>query len=574
MRTIAITVCLLIISSFMFAQEISSFRNLSTGRALLDNLDLILDPLDIRYVSGIRLYTNLSNFSSEDRIFMNDGSNHFLMAISSDQMFIEGFRAALMMTYHDNKHPRPIQYQPNPWIGDFVTAYGEVEHIWQEFRDTDSNGLYDWHHRLQQSYKNNEYQSGNELYLNLSYQINDEHALGMKIGQFVRKGGFDYLRENLLGFNPGTPSFFYHEQVFNLPENDPAQPNLEQEYQSEGLFETEMKESRWLTHLAYAFQPDNIEYRAGLILAVIKDNEMTEDEIYLSATNENALFEFEREVSGLYYALQGGARYTFQQMPERRYDGFVSMMAQIGSHNLDNTIFREHSYSTTIFNEFLFERIAVENSDQMMEKGKIKSTDFMTTIRFNYPLNDRTYFGSGFTYQYTGFEMDNDFQQAYTATDSVFAFMDDTWLQTNHVRSSIKGKSKHQDTLNLISIPVGLEYWFTNNRQWALRFGSQFIQRIDTINTLYQPTHVEPWIDHIYLPDEEEPIIIIEDNHYEIASENRKVRTSQTFYSYGVCYSPSRNLQIDLMGLFEQDEIEIWTTDFVRNLRLSFSLRF
>ncbi|MBW6516646.1 MAG: hypothetical protein K0B81_08565 [Candidatus Cloacimonetes bacterium] len=574
MRTLIIIICLTLIATALFSQEINSFRNLSTGRALLDNLDFILDPLDIRYVSGIRLYTNLSNLSAEDRIFMNDGSNHFLMAISTDEIFYEGFRAAFMATYYDNKHPRPIQFYPNPYGEWLEVGFGEVEHIWQEFRDTNLNGLYDTHHIVQQSFENSEYHSGNEFYLNLSYQINEEHAVGFKTGLFTTKSGYNYLSNNMLGYSSGTPTFDYLEQIFNLPENDPTQEELELEIARNGEFETELRDVRWMNHFAYSFQPDDIEYRVGLVLATIHENEFTEDEIYLSPTQENALYCYEKEVAGLFIAFNGGARYTFRQMPERRHDGFISAHAQIGFHILDNETFQEMAYERDTIDEVFDISESFGWSDTMSEKGDIRSTDFLTSIRFSYPLNDRTFFGTGLRYHYTDFDIENDFHQAYESSETAYFIPMDEWLYTTDTESAIRGKSQHQRRINLFSIPVGLEYWFTNNRQWALRFGSQFTQRVETFNTLYQPTHVEPEITHVYLPDEDDPIIYIEDNTYEIGSESRKMRSSQTIYSYGVCFIPSRNLQIDLMGLFDQDDIEVWNTDFIRNLRISFSLRF
>ena len=51
-------------STIINVSEPQSFRSQALGGTVDDDLDLVYDPIELRFVSGIRLYTNLSNVIS------------------------------------------------------------------------------------------------------------------------------------------------------------------------------------------------------------------------------------------------------------------------------------------------------------------------------------------------------------------------------------------------------------------------------------------------------------------------------------------------------------------------------
>ena len=59
-----------------------------------------------------------------------------------------------------------------------------------------------------------------------------------------------------------------------------------------------------------------------------------------------------------------------------------------------------------------------------------------------------------------------------------------------------------------------------------------------------------------------------------LESTSYKRVASTTDFSYGLGYKASKNLQIDLLSMFEDTGSELWSTDFLRSLRLSFTLVF
>ena len=53
-----------------------SFRNIALGTIIDDDLDLVKDPIELKFVEGSRLYTNLSNLvNSHEEILANNSFN-------------------------------------------------------------------------------------------------------------------------------------------------------------------------------------------------------------------------------------------------------------------------------------------------------------------------------------------------------------------------------------------------------------------------------------------------------------------------------------------------------------------
>lgn len=65
----------------------NSFRNASTAGLLEDDLDLMLDPARLPMIQGNRLYTNLSNLvGKDDDVFDNSGNNYYVIGGSGKIM--------------------------------------------------------------------------------------------------------------------------------------------------------------------------------------------------------------------------------------------------------------------------------------------------------------------------------------------------------------------------------------------------------------------------------------------------------------------------------------------------------
>ncbi|MDZ4122193.1 MAG: hypothetical protein U1C33_07205, partial [Candidatus Cloacimonadaceae bacterium] len=318
----------------------------------------------------------------------------------------------------------------------------------------------------------------------------------------------------------------------------------------------------------------NNEYRASLIYHHINIQNDVDDSVTSSLfipelrnKDFDSIVE-ERSEKGHNIALNLGFRKTLLPARERKLDGFYSMGLQFGyvlADVTEETVETSTTFELNSDNRRNIHRLQVENDK--------KGFDIRGNFRISYPLNHRTYFGTGIFAHYADMKEDGKFSYTFTLVDTVYTSTGD-WDGTVKTSSSQKGNTKYETNEMLFRIPVGLEYWFTNNQQWAVRFGSVFTQTARTENILYNPTEVRPYIAEIYYPDQPEPYILYTNNDYVIASESTSSRHSETIYTYGVGYQPSNNLRIDVMGLFDAANTDIWNSNFFRNLKLSFTLGF
>ncbi|MDI6802400.1 MAG: hypothetical protein QME58_00960 [Bacteroidota bacterium] len=88
MKKLIALITLLTVLSTVNSQEPLSFRNKALGGIVSDNLDLIYDPIELRFVDTLHLYTNLSNLTSGyEEIFNNLTDNELLLGASRQNPF-------------------------------------------------------------------------------------------------------------------------------------------------------------------------------------------------------------------------------------------------------------------------------------------------------------------------------------------------------------------------------------------------------------------------------------------------------------------------------------------------------
>ncbi|MCB5264851.1 MAG: hypothetical protein PHT37_07715 [Candidatus Cloacimonetes bacterium] len=574
MKQILIIIVVAILCLPLFGQEINSFRNLSTAGVLDDDADLAFDTIELNYLNGTHIFSNLSNFSGTDKILSSSGSQHLLLGIASDKCFIDNFRRALLIKYYDYKTPGSIQYDSDLW-GSMADAMGEVDYTWQEYSNTNGNGLYDQYRILQQHIQNMDYSKGMDIYLNLAYELNKTNRLGFKLGILKSETGHTRNSTDLLGFAQDSPSTNYRNMLQTLPESDPSVMAYLAEDKKIGDFKTEQSFSNTLAELAYGRTMNTYDLRAALEFRLIDDKTTHDDtatEIEIRTNQPNSI-EMESYLNklgekGIHAAFSLGVRKNFSTAAERKNSAYIALGAGMGFQNLDitdnETMTMDYKTSGQ-FHEY--------GSFLMKQDGEKSGLEANVHLRINYPLNDKTYFGTGLRYHYSNSKQKGDFVYNMASTDSTFSSPNGAWSATETCTALISGKTEHNYDSTTFSVPVGLEYWFTNNQHWAFRLGSLFTQNISSVNELYQPKNVEPYTCVLVNANGAVPYITYADNDYVIESKNQVTRSSSTSYCYGIGYKPSSNLQIDIMGVFDSSDTDLWNTDFFRNLRLAFSLR-
>ncbi|MBW6514599.1 MAG: hypothetical protein K0B87_07575 [Candidatus Syntrophosphaera sp.] len=552
-------------------QGISSFRNLSTGGVLDDTADLAFDPIELNYIEGTHIFSNLSNFSSEDRIYANDGANHLLIGLATDKCMLENLKRALLFKYYDLKEPGMIDYYiPGD---DRNMAWGEVENIWQEYYDTNGNGLYDRHYTYSQHYQNWVYDKGWEFFLNHAYEISDKLRAGLKLGWVNETYGHNLCSSELLDFEPGDYSTHTLETLVSLEENDPGIEPFSRSEEITGDFGGELQSGNFLGEFALAKQLDHAELRGSLLLELVDSDLNVEDaaeQIYLAEnTNEaeSEAWDYKQTKNGFRGGLALGYRKVLKEQERRQDEGYLSLQGSISLVSFDNQISEIGSYD---YNDNETELGSEDYSQEMT--GDVSGLEMMARLRLHYPLNRRTWFGTGLAWSHLNHKEEGDYDFHFSSQDDVY-LEEGEWLSTQTRSHGISGTTQHNLNETNLVVPVGLEYWFANNLQWALRFGSIFSQSYSTETRFYEPTNVEPVTVTLTSAANPDPQIYYEDNEYEMETQRIITRDSYTNFTYGLGFRPSENLQIDLMGMFRPESTQLWNTSFFRSLRLSFSIR-
>ena len=97
------------VTSLIHSQNMVSYRGLALGNIIADDLDLIYDPIELQFVEGIRVYTNLSNATSgEEKLFGNFSDDQFLFGISAEGPFLNFIHHSFLIKFQKSEIPNSI----------------------------------------------------------------------------------------------------------------------------------------------------------------------------------------------------------------------------------------------------------------------------------------------------------------------------------------------------------------------------------------------------------------------------------------------------------------------------------
>ncbi|HNQ40317.1 MAG TPA: hypothetical protein PLK65_02900 [Candidatus Cloacimonas sp.] len=556
---------------FCFAQEFNSFRYLSTSGALDGDVEYAFDPLDLNYLSGTRLYSGLSNFSGNDNIFMNSGDNYLLLGTSTDKTFLKKLKAALLFKYYDNEEPLTINCYPNPYDEYPTTDWGRVEYTWQNYSDTNGNELYDNYEYVHQKYENVDKNKGTDFSLVLSHPMGEKSVLGYKLCYLYSRESNTYAQDDILSLLSSAPTLEYTSTTYTLPEMDPT---VEEETSSSNIlgdFDTKDTNSTFRNQLGYLTKLNAWEFSGTFTLDYLNNCLETEDSasevtIYNSDISDkaNAYRKNTNEENGMFNQINGRIRYFLVSDDDPFHTGYISCGLGFGLKNLN--VKQKELYNENEEDPYYY------SSKNFSASGDLTGINFSANTRLNYPLNNKTFIGTGLFYTLQNDDLKGDYTYQISTKASFFNY-DGSWNYTINQISKSAGKVEQEETVKIFRAPVGLEYWFTNNMKWAMRFGTIFTHTVEIFKESFAPNLIEPTLTECTYANGE-TASQLNDNTSLKESHSTKYSTSKTDFSYGICFKANDNLQIDLLTMFDNNDLELWNTNFLRNLKLSFTVIF
>jgi len=581
------------VSSLLKSQNLISYRGLALGNIITDDLDLIYDPIDLQFVEGVRVYTNLSNATSgEEKLFGNVSDDEFLFGISAEGPFLNFMHHSLLVKFQKSETSNPVEIDSDlDGYNDFYGT-GSLTNEYNAFYDSDEDGEFDLKQIISQNKSNITDNNNYSFILNNSFEL-WFFSMGLKlsVGDFKNSRNtssvaLGSINSMLLGANVGDPTFekslsnflwdineenfrlaesgdFKSLDIFNFSRFDVSAMFEIGDFEIRGDANLSSSENTFEIKDIYSgeyehFENDSIDY----------EDYYSESDSYLSLTEE----------AGSTIGYGGSLRYTFDYQDERKNDGYwkIGFSMGLGSYDYDASIlskFLNNEFRSD--GSFYDENIDVEtnNNTVITDIGTKSATSYAFNSSLNIPINDNALFGIGAIFSQNetsrttiyNEEIDNLLVKAFTDT----AVDNYTITETYSLEAD-----RYYDVLETTYIfPTGLEYRLGQQNQFSLRIGSIFQLFSQTIKDAKQ------------IDDDPEPFTWIkefsdgtqefnrDDDIFESTKEVNKTTISSTIFTYGFGFNPMNNFQIDLLGFFNSDA-SILDTDFYKSLQISFTLKF
>lgn len=582
-----------------FAQETpTSFRNDATGGALFDDLDLVYDPIELHFVKGIRLYTNLANVVDSNEEILNDYSNNTLLfGVSGNIPFFSKMRASFLWQFRNATTPNPVSINSDLAGSPELYGKGDLFDNFSSFADTDMDGLFDHKNKINQEVHDNTSNQDYNVVITSSIPIANMIFAGrVNVGKFTFN---NTTTDVMLGSGtfpftgaPYTSPTFSRSILFQ----DLNDGFISKTLSENGDFFNEDKNSFFevvvsgMTNITLPFGNSearvDLKYNKTTRELNIADKYSARQDIFdreISAYEENISefdnFRVEESNSGTNLGIALDLKHIFNPGKERRYDGFWRM--RVGYDIISNDFVSSTDRRFTSC-DFYFDGLDTLRTDKQYDLENFESesdigdfrTNGITVLGLtNIPLGDRVAVGIGA--QWALFSTLRDTKFNIKDTDfSGKDVLDDTSTvayRMTTITMSSSANRKYETKVTNFRIPIGIEYTFTDSMRWRIRFGALFSYRKSITNDAKQITESYPEITRIETGDGEVTINVSENQFSSTSIHSETIRT-ETIFTYGIGFHPTPNLQIDLIGFLGGSE-SILDSDFYRKLRLSFTIR-
>jgi hypothetical protein len=577
------------------AQEPLSFRNQALAGIISDDLDLVFDPVELRFIDSLRLYTNLSNLTStSERLFNNVSDNEFLIGVSRRNPLMDSLWSALLFRFQKAKlaHPISIDSDLNGLSDDF--GNGSLQNEYTAYLDLNGNGLYDLRRTISQMKSSTRLTDAYAVVLNNSIHFDGDWTVGLKLAFGTQTSESNTAdsplgsgRGVLFGTNFGDPTFSRSVEEFFIDSNYATT-----RWSEKGDFNTKVDQPLFRIGVGVMTPVGGWELRGDAAYFNADVTQETGDTYsgmiegfnpriagYMNSYAENAELKGKSGREGNGFGFAGSGRWTFDKQTHRRNDGFLLLGASASFESFDynNSSAGAFSSSETVFDsesgplrDFVRK---VNSASSTKDDGTGSSNSWQFGARLNVPLLEGVYFGLGALYTLSNLEITTKYTEEfsrstdYSLTDNLSNAFDTVRTETSGMTADRTMKNR----LRAFQVPVGIEYFFSENRCWAIRFGAFFRYLSQTTDDVKQITGSKPFTTRTTLGNNATSVNV-QSNVYSSRSEHRTDGDSHTFFTYGLGYFPTSNLQIDLLGFFDVNN-RVSLLEFLKSLRLSFVLK-
>ncbi len=602
--------------------EAHSLRAMAMGGYTLDDLDRSFDPIELRFVEGFRLFTNLGNYNGGgDRILSGGGDSEYLIGFAMQNPMMDKLSNALLIKYTNVDNSNAVIN--SDFFGTNADDVG-VGELLSEFTTwtIDGSGNFANKHTTSMNKSSFDYTDTKAIVLNNSFALGNA-IIGGKISYTDKKdeGTIASVDPALIssgtvtlarGFNTGDATFGYNYKNYNIAEG------YYEEKQSESGDFSNIDETTNFDFIGSYLMPDYMGYelrgdlgyyyksRAINVIDKYSGNLadfLYEVEFYVDDFDEDGTFNAQEEVSGSTFGLHTSIRKTFNKASTRGEDDFweVGALFDFGiydyfnnqSSELENTtqdatveanFFGDDSVTTWHVSDY-------KNSLDIADDGDLTSMNYGFISKYEQTLHEKVRFVAGTQIVFsskTWETVQSLSAEEYNQTVNGEIFLDPNgnyFDETNDTReistSGYTADRTREEFVTKFEAVSGIEFKFTENNKWLMRIGSVYTV-IKTVNDdNIQITDADPTVTETWDGSGSYSMVNSESN-YKSTSSHSVTTVSSTLFRYGLGYKPNENLSIDILGVFDGSGItpatgaeneDIFDVIYLQSLKLSFSLR-
>ncbi len=316
-KIIMITAITLLLFSMANAQT-QSFRSMALGTIIDDDLDLVYDPIELKFVEGSRLYTNLSNLtSSYENVFDNITDDTYLIGFSGKCPFVENLWRAVLIKFENSKTAHFVEIDSDLNGTDDIYGFGTLTDEYTAYEDTSGDDIYDTITTISQEVSDFTETNYFNFVLNHTYDL----------GSIVIGGRIDFSKSCFDDYTDYNLDYTYHDIETNFDEI--TMDGLEDFNNTNEFYTFDFLGSVLLPNVnGYEIRGD-INYQNKSTSWSVDDSEEDRTDWYdidIPGLEDyemtQAIFELLQEEKGSSFAVGGSIRKTFNQASQRKNDGY------------------------------------------------------------------------------------------------------------------------------------------------------------------------------------------------------------------------------------------------------------
>lgn len=522
---------LILILSLTVSAQFSSFRTISTGGVIDDEIEAILGLTEMTNIEGFNLYTNLSNFTVSEPLIDGSSPNYLI-----------GLKGSLMDMLHLGFLSASTKY----FYSDSATDEERT------FMDTNADQIYDYMSKLTTNQKQSFLEDNSANYFGFLYGTKEGLKAGISYTKYV----------NIL--NSKTNAIF--EAVdSNIVSNDILFTGFE-EYNSN----YDNKYQVDLINLAGGFATTNMEFVGAINFGFLKNDysDFYRDTLYEDYAPQdptiNNYYKYDDYYNNYYNAPGMNIGFNlkgYYRLNEDSIEFFTGL--QNNSYKPVYYFYDEYTYEEDVYPGIATDEIYtyLDSLSLLDSQTVIHISNISWAIGGKYVKKlDKALFGIGIAFsQYKNAEIDTlnyleYYRETYDDGNGISDVNDYTYTETG----SYTNEYIYNTLSTTLTIPVGIEYNFLTNL-----FGRLGARTYFSWSNIYQSSKYlsySPVIGEYTYGDGSTYQYIIENpsyrNDYEVTGKGSSI---STYYYYGLGWEISKNVKIDFMGFSNLTDLSTWS---------------